>query len=141
MEAFVPVMPAEGLPSLYERRLIRPFGVIGRTKDMPNPSLVTARQGRVGAVGRTVTELLLKQGRAVRAMVRNEDERAQSLRNMGAEVVVGNLLDLDSMHNVIAGRETMCFGISVSDEYLAATVNAAAVARPRCKRHLSICRR
>jgi uncharacterized protein YbjT (DUF2867 family) len=36
-------------------------------------------------------------------MVRNEDERAQALRDMGAEIVVGNLLDLDSMHRVIAG--------------------------------------
>lgn len=54
-------------------------------------------------------------------MVRNEDERAQALRDMGAEVVVGNLLDLDSMHRVIAGYETMYFGMSVSDAYLAAT--------------------
>jgi nucleoside-diphosphate-sugar epimerase len=64
---------------------------------MTNPILVTGAAGRVGAVGRTVTELLLKQGKAVRAMVRNEDERAQALRDMGAEVVVGDLLDLDSM--------------------------------------------
>ena len=42
---------------------------------MANPILVTGAAGRVGAVGRTVTELLLKQGKAVRAMVRNEDER------------------------------------------------------------------
>ena len=55
----------------------------------------------------------------------NEDERAQALRDMGAEVVVGNLLDLDSMHRVIAGCETMYFGMSVADTYLAATVNAA----------------
>ncbi len=96
---------------------------------MANPILVTGAAGRVGAVGRTVTELLLKQGKAVRAMVRNEDERAQALRDMGAEVVVGNLLDLDSMHRVIAGCETMYFGMSVSDAYLAATVNAAAVAK------------
>ena len=96
---------------------------------MTNPILVTGAAGRVGAVGRTVTELLLKQGRAVRAMVRNEDERAQSLRDMGAEVVVGDLLDLESMHRAIAGCETMYFGMSVSDEYLAATVNAAAVAK------------
>src|SRR3974390_3755102 len=48
---------------------------------------------------------------------------------MGAEGVVGNLLDLDSMHRVIAGFETMYFGMSVSDAYLAATVNAAAVAK------------
>jgi uncharacterized protein YbjT (DUF2867 family) len=73
--------------------------------------------------------VLLKQGKAVRAMVRNEDQRAQTLRDMGAEVVVGDLLDLDSMHRAIAGCETIYFGMSVSDEYLAATVNAAAVAK------------
>ena len=88
-----------------------------------------ARRAASAAVGRTVTELLLKQGKAVRAMVRNEDERAQALRDMGAEVVVGDLLDLDSMHRAIAGCETMYFGMSVSDAYLAATVNAAAVAK------------
>jgi uncharacterized protein YbjT (DUF2867 family) len=96
---------------------------------MANPILVTGAAGRVGAVGRTVTELLLKQGKAVRAMVRTEDHRAQALRNMGAEVVVGNLLDLDSMHKVIAGCETMYFSMSISDTYLAATVNTAAVAK------------
>jgi uncharacterized protein YbjT (DUF2867 family) len=71
----------------------------------------------------------LKQGKAVRAMVRSEDERAQALRDMGAEVVVGDLLDLDSMHRAIAGCATMYFGMSVADTYLAATVNAAAVAK------------
>jgi uncharacterized protein YbjT (DUF2867 family) len=89
---------------------------------MANPILVTGAAGRVGAVGRAVTELLLNQGKAVRAMVRTEDERAQALRALGAEVVVGNLLDLDSMHRVIAGCETMYFLMSVSDAYLAAAV-------------------
>ena len=88
--------------------------------------LVTGAAGRVGGIGRTVTELLLKQGKAVRAMVRNDDQRAQTLRGMGAEVVVGDLLDLGSMHKAIAGCDTMYFGMSVSDAYLAATVNAAA---------------
>jgi uncharacterized protein YbjT (DUF2867 family) len=96
---------------------------------MANPILVTGAAGRVGAIGRTVTELLLEQGKTVRAMVRNEDERAQGLRDKGAEVVVGNLLDLDSMHRVIAGCDTMYFGMSVSDAYLEATVNVAAVAK------------
>ena len=96
---------------------------------MEKPILVTGAAGRVGAIGRTVTELLLQQGKAVRAMVRTEDQRAQALRNMGAEVVVGDLLDLDSMHRVIAGCETMYFGMSVSDAYLEATVNVAAVAK------------
>src|SRR5258708_37211266 len=96
---------------------------------MANPILVTGAAGRVGAVGRTVTELLLKQGQAVRAMVRNEDERAQALRDKGAEIVIGDLLDLESMYRVIAGCERMYFGMSVSDAYLAATVNVAAVAK------------
>src|SRR5215212_11810520 len=96
---------------------------------MAHPILVTGAAGRVGAIGRTITELLLKQGKPVRTMVRNEDERAQALRNMGAEVVAGNLLDLDSMHRAIAGCESMYFGMSVSADYLAATVNVAAVAK------------
>ena len=40
---------------------------------MANPILVTGAAGRVGGVGRTVVELLLKQGKPVRAMVRTED--------------------------------------------------------------------
>jgi uncharacterized protein YbjT (DUF2867 family) len=96
---------------------------------MTSPVLVTGAAGRVGAVGRTITELLLKQGKAVRAMVRSEDERAQALREKGTEVLVGDLLDLDSMHKAIDGCETMYFGMSVSETYLAATVNVAAVAK------------
>jgi uncharacterized protein YbjT (DUF2867 family) len=96
---------------------------------MASPILVTGAAGRVGAIGHAVTELLLKRGKAVRAMVRTEDERAQALRDSGAEVVVGDLLDLDSMHRAIAGCETMYFGMSISDTYLAATVNTAAVAK------------
>jgi uncharacterized protein YbjT (DUF2867 family) len=96
---------------------------------MQNPILVTGAAGRVGAIGRTLVDLLLKQGKPVRAMVRKEDDRARSLRDMGAEVVVGDLLDLDSTHKVIAGVDAMYFGMSISDDYLAATVNVAAVAK------------
>src|SRR5260370_19565788 len=85
-----------------------------RGKNMANPILVTGAAGRVGAGGRTVTELLLKQGEAVRAMVRNEDERAQALRTLGAEVGIGDLLDLDSIAGVIAGCETMYFRMALS---------------------------
>ncbi|MFZ6648852.1 NAD(P)H-binding protein [Undibacterium sp. TJN25] len=92
------------------------------------PILVTGAAGRVGAIGRTVTQLLIEKGFPVRAMVRKEDERAEALRAMGAEVVTGNLLDLSDMHRIIAGCESIYFGMSVSDAYLAATVNVAAVA-------------
>jgi uncharacterized protein YbjT (DUF2867 family) len=96
---------------------------------MASPILVTGAAGQVGGVGRTVADLLLKQGKAVRAMVRSEDARAQALRDLGAEVIVGDLLDLNSMHRAITGCDRMYFGMSVSDTYLAATVNVAAVAK------------
>lgn len=47
---------------------------------MANPILVTGAAGRVCGIGRAIAELLLKRGKAVRAMVRSEDERAQALR-------------------------------------------------------------
>jgi len=55
------------------------------------PILITEAAGRLGAVGRTVTSLLLARGLPVRAMVRHEDDRAAALRAAGAEVVVGDL--------------------------------------------------
>ena len=54
--------------------------------------LVTGAVGRLGAIGRTVTALLLVRGFPVRAMVHREEDRAAALRAAGAEVVVGDLL-------------------------------------------------
>ena len=43
--------------------------------------LVTGAAGQLGAVGRTVTGLLLDRGLPVRAMVRREDDRAYPSAN------------------------------------------------------------
>jgi uncharacterized protein YbjT (DUF2867 family) len=94
-----------------------------------HPILVTGAAGDVGAIGRHVTELLLTKGHKVRALVRREDDRAEALRRMGAEVVQGDLTDLASMHRAIEGVKRLYFGMSVSAAYLEATVNTAAVAR------------
>ena len=94
-----------------------------------NPILVTGAAGAVGGIGRTVTELLQANGHKVRAMVRREDARAEALRRIGAEVVVGDLTDLAAMHSVIEGCRRVYFGMSVSPAYLEATINTAAVAR------------
>ncbi|MGA2126400.1 MAG: NAD(P)H-binding protein [Xanthobacteraceae bacterium] len=94
-----------------------------------SPILVTGAAGAVGGIGRTLTELLLAKGHKVRAMVRREDARAESLRRLGAEVVVGDLTDLAAMHSVIEGCRRVYFGMSVSPAYLEATINTAAVAR------------
>jgi NAD(P)H dehydrogenase (quinone) len=91
--------------------------------------LVTGAAGQVGAVGRTVTDLLLERGLPVRAMVRREDHRAVALRAAGAEVVVGNLLEPADVYRVVNGCRRVYFGMSVSAGYLEATVTMAAVAR------------
>jgi NAD(P)H dehydrogenase (quinone) len=91
--------------------------------------LVTGAAGQLGAVGRTVTGLLLDRGLPVRAMVRREDDRAAALRAAGAEVVVGDLLEPADVSRVVSGCRRVYFGMSVSPGYLEATVTMAAVAR------------
>src|SRR4029453_16639318 len=68
-------------------------GIDMATSSTPHdkPILVTGAAGDVGAIGRNVTALLLAKGHRVRAMVRREDERAEALRRLGAEVVQGDL--------------------------------------------------
>src|SRR6266849_411758 len=91
--------------------------------------LVTGAAGQLGAVGRTVTGLLLDRGLPVRAMVRREDDRAAALRAAGAEVVVGDLLEPADVYRVVSGCRRVYFGMSVSAGYLEASVTMAAVAR------------
>src|SRR5499433_3563237 len=91
--------------------------------------LVTGAAGQLGAVGRTVTGLLLERGLPVRAMVRREDERAESLRAAGAEVLVGDLLEPADVHRAVSGCRRVYFGMSVSAGYLEAALTMAAVAR------------
>jgi nucleoside-diphosphate-sugar epimerase len=68
-----------------------------------SPILVTGAAGDIGAIGRNLTAMLLAKGHKVRALVRREDERAEGLRQLGAEVVQGDLTDLASMHRAIEG--------------------------------------
>src|SRR5436190_12707359 len=93
------------------------------------PILVTGAAGQLGAVGRTVTSLLLERGLPMRAMVRREDDRAAALRAAGAEVAVGDLLEPADVYRVVDGCRRVYFGMSVSAAYLEATVTMAAVAR------------
>jgi uncharacterized protein YbjT (DUF2867 family) len=91
--------------------------------------LVTGAAGQVGAVGRTVTSLLLERGLPVRAMVHRDDDRAAALRAAGAEVVVGDLLEPADVYRVVSGCARVYFGMSVSAGYLEAALTMAAVAR------------
>jgi NAD(P)H dehydrogenase (quinone) len=93
------------------------------------PILVTGAAGRVGGVGRRVVETLRRRDMPVRAFVRREDERADALRAIGAEVAVGDLTRAEDIARALAGCHGVYFGMSLSASYLEAAVSAAAAAR------------
>ncbi len=90
--------------------------------------LITGAGGGIGSVSRSVVELLVGGPRRVRAMVRRDDDRADALRRMGAEVVVGDLTNPRDVANAMAGVDRMFFNMSVSPDYLTATSIVCAVA-------------
>ncbi|MFC7649891.1 NAD(P)H-binding protein [Streptosporangium lutulentum] len=65
----------------------------------------------------------------VRAMVHHDDKRADALRALGAQVVVGDLTRPDEVANALDGGSRMFFGMSVSPSYLEAAATVATVAR------------
>jgi uncharacterized protein YbjT (DUF2867 family) len=67
----------------------------------------------------------------VRAMVRRDDERADQLRAMGAEVIVGDLTRAGDIVDAIDGVRRVFFNMSVSPDYLRATTEVCAVALER----------
>jgi uncharacterized protein YbjT (DUF2867 family) len=93
--------------------------------------LITGAGGGVGSVSRRVVELLLDDGEHVRAMVRRDDDRADQLRALGAEVVVGDLTRAGDIVAAMQGAGRMFFNMSVSADYLLATAEVCAVAVER----------
>jgi uncharacterized protein YbjT (DUF2867 family) len=90
--------------------------------------LITGAAGGTGGVSRLVVEQLRSRGERVRALVHRDDERADALRELGAEVVVGDLTDPQDVVDAMTGVDRMFFSMSVSPDYLKATVVVCAAA-------------
>jgi uncharacterized protein YbjT (DUF2867 family) len=73
--------------------------------------------------------LLRERDLAVRAFVHHEDERAEALRALGADVIVGDLSRPSDVAEALDGCGRMFFAMSVSPEYLEVTATVATVAR------------
>jgi NAD(P)H dehydrogenase (quinone) len=65
--------------------------------------------GATGNTGASTVELLRSAGRRVRALVHTNDERSRHLEELGAEVVVGDLLDFTAVSSVMAGVRAAYF--------------------------------
>jgi uncharacterized protein YbjT (DUF2867 family) len=93
--------------------------------------LITGAGGGIGSISRRVVQLLLDGGAQVRAMVRRDDDRADQLRAMGADVIVGDLTSAGDIVAAMDGASRMFFNMSVSPDYLRATAEVCAVALDR----------
>lgn len=92
------------------------------------PILITGAGGDVGSVSRTMIKMLLQQC-PVRAFVRTDDERAEALRQAGAEVFVGDLLNASDVAAALKGCRRIYFSMSLNPYYSDATILMAAAAR------------
>jgi uncharacterized protein YbjT (DUF2867 family) len=97
---------------------------------MVHPILITgAAGGPQGSTGRLVAGLLLKQGIPVRAFVHKLDARSDDLRQQGAEIVEGDLLNPASVQAAMKDVKRAYFTYPVADGLLEAATIFAATAR------------
>ena len=83
----------------------------------------------MSGVGNKVVALLRQQGQRVRAMAHHDDDRADALRALGADVVVGDLTRPADVAKALDSVHRMFFSMSVSPSYLEAAATVATVAR------------
>ncbi|MBX7431878.1 NAD(P)H-binding protein [Mycobacterium sp. Y57] len=89
----------------------------------------SARTQALGQVSQSVVELLRSKGEPVRAMVRLDDSLAGRLRELGAEVVVGELTTPADVLTAMRGVTRMFFNTSISVDYLQKAAFVCAAAR------------
>jgi uncharacterized protein YbjT (DUF2867 family) len=97
---------------------------------MSHPILITgAAGGPQGSTGRVVAGLLLRQGIPVRAFVHKLDARSDELRQKGAEIIEGDLLNPASVQAAMKQVKRAFFTYPVADGLLEAATIFAAAAR------------
>jgi len=97
---------------------------------MSQPILITgAAGGPQGSTGRLVAGLLLQQGIPVRAFVHRLDARSEKLRQQGAEIIAGDLLNPASVQAAMKEVKRAYFTYPVADGLLEAVAIFAAAAR------------
>ncbi len=85
--------------------------------------------GATGDTGRHTAHELLAGGHAVRAFVHRVDERSEALRAAGADIVTGDLLDIDAVRAALDGVHGAYFVYPLRPGLLDATAYFAQAAR------------
>ena len=100
------------------------------------PILVTGATGRQGGTGRTVATALLARGMPVRALVRTLDVRAEALRKLGLEIVVGDFGNYRSLVAALDGVESAYFCYPVAAGVAEAAGFLAGAGRDRSRKRV-----
>jgi NAD(P)H dehydrogenase (quinone) len=91
--------------------------------------LIVGAGGSHGATGNHVARQLLARGLPVRAFVRQADERADELRELGAEIAVGDIRDYEVVRTALEGVQRAYFTYPLADGLLIATATLAAAGK------------
>lgn len=85
--------------------------------------------GATGSTGRATVRESIALGLTVRAMVRAKDARSDALEKLGAEVVVGDFFDINTLRDAMQGIEAAYLCYPVAPGLIHATVNFAQAAK------------
>jgi uncharacterized protein YbjT (DUF2867 family) len=85
--------------------------------------------GATGDTGRAAVKESIARGLTVRAMVHGKDDRSAALETLGAEVVVGDLHNIDTILEAMEGIDAAYLVYPVQAGLIDATVNFAQAAR------------
>jgi uncharacterized protein YbjT (DUF2867 family) len=85
--------------------------------------------GATGDTGRAAVKESLKAGLVVRAMVHGIDDRSKALEEFGAEVVVGDLQEIDTIRQAMEGMDAAYLVYPVKPGLITATVNFVQAAK------------
>ena len=85
--------------------------------------------GATGDTGRAAVKASIALGLDVRAMVHNKDTRSAALEKLGAEVVVGDLLEISTIRAALEAVDAAYFVWPVQPGLIHATVNFAQAAK------------
>src|ERR1700752_1448072 len=91
--------------------------------------LITGAGGGVAGISPQVGAQFRGLGETVRAMVHHHDSRADALRDLGAEVIIGDLNNPADVFAAMSGVSRMFFNMSVSPDYLQATTVVCVAAK------------
>src|SRR3954471_16836882 len=94
---------------------------------MSDPTFLVT--GAAGSTGRYVVRYLRDAGCSVRAMVHAEDERSRALAELGAEIVAGDLLEIESVRAAVEGVTGAYFVYPIVPGLLHATATFSQAAR------------